>query len=51
MLLNDNKSASSEIISSHCAMDGAVVSTLADSGFFKNFLHQGGVKSTVAWLV
>ena len=22
---------------------------LADSGFFKNFLYQGGVKSTVSW--
>ena len=24
--------------------------TLADSGFFKNLLHQGGVKSTVFWV-
>ena len=24
--------------------------TLADSGFFKNFLYQGGVKSTVSWV-
>ena len=24
--------------------------TLADSGFFKNFLYQGGVKSTVFWV-
>ena len=24
------------------------VCTLADSGFFKNFLYQGGVKSTVS---
>ena len=23
---------------------------LADSGFFKNFLCQGGVKSTVSWV-
>ena len=23
---------------------------LADSGFFKNFLYQGGVKSTVSWV-
>ena len=23
---------------------------LADSGFFKNFQHQGGVKSTVSWV-
>ena len=23
---------------------------LADSGFFKNFLYQGGVKSTVSWI-
>ena len=23
---------------------------LADSGFFKNFLYQGGVKSTVFWV-
>ena len=26
------------------------VPTLADSGFFKNFLYQGGVKSTVSWI-
>ena len=26
------------------------VCTLADSGFFKNFLYQGGVKSTVCWV-
>ena len=25
-------------------------STLADSGFFKNFLYEGGVKSTVSWV-
>ena len=24
--------------------------TLADSGFFKNFLYQGGMKSTVSWV-
>ena len=24
--------------------------TLADSGFLKNFLYQGGVKSTVSWV-
>ena len=24
--------------------------TLADSGFFRNFLYQGGVKSTVSWV-
>ena len=24
--------------------------TLADSGFFKNFLYQGGVTSTVSWV-
>ena len=24
--------------------------TLADSGFFKNLLHQGGVESTVFWV-
>ena len=24
--------------------------TVADSGFFKNFLYQGGVKSTVSWV-
>ena len=28
----------------------AAVATLADSGFFKNFLYQGGVKSTVSWV-
>ena len=28
-----------------------IASTLADSGFFKNFLYQGGVKSTVSWVV
>ena len=27
-----------------------LVLTLADSGFFKNFLYQGGVKSTVSWV-
>ena len=26
------------------------VPTLADSGFFKNFLHQDGIKSTVSWV-
>ena len=26
------------------------VCTLADSGFLKNFLYQGGVKSTVSWV-
>ena len=26
-------------------------STLADSGIFKNFLYQGGVKSTVYWVL
>ena len=26
------------------------VCTLAHSGFFKNFLYQGGVKSTVSWV-
>ena len=26
------------------------VCTVADSGFFKNFLYQGGVKSTVSWV-
>ena len=26
------------------------VCALADSGFFKNFLYQGGVKSTVSWV-
>ena len=26
------------------------VPTLADSGFFKNLLYQGGVKSTVSWV-
>ena len=24
---------------------------LADSGLFKNFLYQGGVKSTVSWVL
>ena len=24
--------------------------TLADSGFFKNFLYEGGLKSTVSWV-
>ena len=28
----------------------ALVSSIADSGFFKNFLYQGGVKSTVSWV-
>ena len=28
----------------------SLVGTLADSGFFKNLLHQGDVKSTVFWL-
>ena len=27
-----------------------IVYTLADSGFLKNFLYQGGVKSTVFWV-
>ena len=26
------------------------ICTLADSGFFKIFLYQGGVKSTVSWV-
>ena len=28
----------------------SVACLLADSGFFKNFLYQGGVKSTVSWV-
>ena len=28
----------------------ATLYALADSGFFKNFLYQGGVKSTVSWV-
>ena len=28
----------------------AQICTLADSGFFKNFLYQGGVKSIVSWV-
>ena len=27
-----------------------IESILADSGFFKNFLYQGGLKSTVFWV-
>ena len=27
-----------------------MVCRLADSGFFKNFLYQSGVKSTVSWV-
>ena len=27
-----------------------LIPIVADSGFFKNFLHQGGVKSTVSWV-
>ena len=27
-----------------------IVHTLANSGFFKNFLYQGGVRSTVSWV-
>ena len=27
------------------------VCTVADSGFFKNFLYQGGVKYTVSWVL
>ena len=30
--------------------DESTVYILADSGFFKNFLYQGGVKSTVSWV-
>ena len=30
-------------------MDNFGHATLADLGFFKNFLYQGGVKSTVSW--
>jgi hypothetical protein len=26
------------------------ISTLVDSGFFKTFLYQGGVKSTFSWV-
>ena len=26
------------------------ICSIADSGFFKNFLYQGGVKSTVSWV-
>ena len=29
---------------------GNTVYVLADSGFFKNFLYQDGVKSTVSWV-
>ena len=28
-----------------------LVCTIANSGFFKNFLYQGGVKSTVSWVL
>ena len=28
----------------------ASVCSLADSGFFKNFLYRGGVKSKVSWI-
>ena len=31
-------------------MDDITVYRLADSGFFKNFLYRGGVKSTVSWV-
>ena len=31
-------------------IQGQKLCTLADSGFFKNFLYQGGVNSTVSWV-
>ena len=34
-----------------CRPENLKVCTLADSGFFKNLLHQGGVKSTVFFLI
>ena len=39
-----------EIQVKHCIKYGYVVCTLADSGCFKKFLYQGGVKSTVSWV-
>ena len=29
---------------------GETIYILADSGFFKNFLYQSGMKSTVSWV-
>ena len=34
----------------HKFKEGGVVCILADLGFFKNFLYQGGVTSTVSWV-
>ena len=34
-----------------CCNNESLVYILADSGFFKNFLYQGGVKSTVFWVL
>ena len=31
-------------------IQNGIICILADSGFFKNLLHQGGVKSTVFWV-
>ena len=40
--------ANIEIKTNNCLW--LIVYILADSGFFKNFLYQDGVKSTVSWV-
>ena len=44
---HENKIALPEKISIHCEK---LPHTLADTGFFKTFLYQGGVKFTVFWV-
>ena len=41
---------STNILLSHKRGKRGTVYILADSGFFKNFLYEGGVKSTVSWV-
>ena len=44
-----NKSSEQKDKALVCVQD-FMVPTLADSRFFKNFLYQGGEKSTVSWI-
>ena len=49
-LLISEKSATYTIKWSYTIIWQVRVPSVADSGFFLNFLYQGGVKSTVSWV-
>ena len=44
-MLHSRKQGKSTIL-----QNGGRICKLANSGFFKNFLYQGGVNSTVSWV-